>query len=100
MAKKGPATTGLTGLPGDSVTFVAWMWVIYTRSPGVGVLAAKVVVTSDSVADEMTLITPRELTMPLRGLAVRFNFTDSESRPSGVIAHEQHCVNSSLSSNT
>ena len=91
---------GTTAFPGDSVTFVPCMCVIHTRSPSTGVLAAKLVLTSDSVEDEITLMTPRELTMFLSGLAVRFSFTDSESKPSGVTLQEQHCVSSSLSSNT
>ena len=38
----------------------------------------------------MTLITPRVGLIPVMGLAVRFLFTDSDRRPSGVTWQEQH----------
>src|ERR1017187_832262 len=71
-----------------------WTCVAQARIPAVGVFAAKPVLTSDSVEDEMILMTPRVCLMWVSGLAVRFVFTDSERRPSGVIDRKSTRLNS------
>src|SRR5208282_836904 len=99
VTNHGPFSTAFTALPGPgagNVVVVAWMCVIHPRSPGAGSGVEALL-----LVDEMTLITPRAICpLPVNSSTVSSLFTDSESRPSGVIGQAQHDLNSWLSSNT